>query len=182
MVLVYGLTFLRTKLSYVNYFVPFLYLGVHFMTTTFDQINPTKARGENWILKKFHQFLKHKLSTRIKRMIFLSSLLGFTRSKDLPSIDTIIKINEVLGLAHDVDAIKLPIFIREWVWNHEFQEDILVSNRRIKLSQFYDLELSKNELERLVDYIISKTPDWLVYASRDIVSYDLKSLYMCTQS
>ena len=152
------------------------------MSCPVNEVYTPVDRPKGFVSRVIHRFLKYRLSCRIKRMIFLSSLLGFTKCKDLPSIDTIIKINEVLGLAHDVEAIKLPIFIRTWLWNHEFDEEITVSNRRILLSQFYDIQLSRNEFERLADYIISKAPDWLIYAGKDTICNDLESLHLCTQS
>lgn len=136
--------------------------------------------NKRWLSRTLHNFLKYRLSPRIKRMIFLSSLLGFTKPKDLLSIDTIIKINEVLGLAHDVEAIRLPMFIRTWVWDHEFNEEIPVNNRSVMLSQFYDVQLTRIDFGLLSDYIISKAPDWLIYAGKDVICRDIESLHICT--
>lgn len=128
-----------------------------------------------------HHVLNYKLSNRIKRLIFLSSFFGYIKRDDGLSIETMVKLNSVLTLAHNVNAMEFPILIRTWLWDHELEEGIKLGDRYIVLSEFYKNTFSRSDFDGIADFLISKAPSWMIYGPRETISKDLECLHLCNE-
>lgn len=132
--------------------------------------------------KRIKYCFLNRLSNRMKRLIFLSSFFGYTKPVDTLSTETMVKLNTVLALAHNVDAIEFPVVIRTWLWNHEIDDGIVIEDRCILLTEFYKQSFTFSDFSRIADFLMSKAPDWMVYGTRDIIAQDLQNLHLCNQS
>lgn len=59
---------------------------------------------------------QHLLPRRMKKLILFSSLTAVLRQDDTLDKQTLEKLNFVMGLASDVEAMKLPVYMRSSIW------------------------------------------------------------------
>lgn len=59
---------------------------------------------------------QHVLSRRMKKLILFSSLTAVLRQDDELDKQTLEKLNLVMGLSSDVEAMKFPVYIRSAIW------------------------------------------------------------------
>ena len=123
------------------------------------------------------RFLCKYLPKRIKRMIFLSSLGSNIKGVDKPDLRVIKKLNEILMLSSNPNALKFPIAINSKIWgntNLEYVDDI-----RHICPDFVDSgfkHLSKSQSRRVSNVFINRAPSYLLYESNTNMRRDIELL------
>jgi hypothetical protein len=123
------------------------------------------------------RLLKKKLSYRLKRMIFLSSVLGLVENIQHPDNELLGKLNSVLKLAHDKQALKFPIMIHSWIWRRQKDNVISLDGRTVPISDLVQLREGDVNFDKLAEYLFHAAPDWVVYSKLPTVSEDLRKLF-----
>lgn len=120
-----------------------------------------------WVLIKY-------LPARAKRLVFLACVFAYVTDMDMPSDETIHKLNKVLNLSHDDDAIKFPVMIRHVIWKSLDQPIILEDGREVKT--FKDIIQTKEDqmFDQVVRILIDRAPAWTKYGSDKVVFNDLQ--------
>lgn len=134
-------------------------------------------QGQSFLRKHLSKFLMHKVSPRIKRLIFLSSVFSLFENTTTASDATLTKLNSVLKLAHNQDAIAFPMYIRSWLWNEcEPQKKILVNGEELSLGELLQQQRTPEVLEKIAAYLMSIAPSWIVYSDNKSIAKDLDIL------
>jgi len=100
--------------------------------------------------------LAHVLLPRhIKRLMLYSSLTAIIRHQPELDRDTLEKLNDVMHLSSDVDAMKFPVFIKRAIWKGE-------QPIQIHPDMFVGSPTATN-VDALAQQLIDKIPRWLRY-------------------
>lgn len=124
-------------------------------------------------------FLEGFLPTKIKRMIFLSSLLAYIQGTKNPNQQLVYKLNHLLKLSNNDKATMVPPLINERIWGNLVSRSepfgkngLLLSD----LSEIRDYEVFAYHSRFISDRIIRRTPTWLRYGSNKQIREDLLAL------
>lgn len=149
-----------------------------------DTVITNDSKQSFW-MKKLGNFLCQRISGRVKRLIFLSSVFGLIENINAPSKDTIQKLNTVLKLAHNNDAVAFPIYIHSWLWsNCEPNRRVLIDNSEVSLSELLS-DISEMDFQeeqttvfnKLAKYLSNIAPEWIVYGPTQMIAKDLEVLF-----
>lgn len=123
--------------------------------------------------------MKDMLPRRMKRLIYLSSILGVIEhvQKD-PDLALIEKLNDVLKLADNANSYRLPIYVKSLIWKDAEQDrGVLMNEHYVPISQIQIQEsMSMSEKTKLADFFTFKCPDWLKYGSEQLMENDVVNL------
>lgn len=114
------------------------------------------------IKNSFFSFLGSILiPKKTKRLVFLTSLLGRLVDSHNPSIETMHKLNNLLGLCTVEDAMKLPLSFSGSIWSNKTPEELIID---------------PYSLSRTVNSIIDVSPKWLRYADTEAMVHDIETI------
>lgn len=124
------------------------------------------------------RYLSRKFSMRLKRMIFLSSVLGLLEDIQKPDKEMMSKLNDILKLAHHKDAIAFPFYIHSYLWRN-CNTDICLSvgGQQIPLTELSGSSMTTTNYLTLARYLIKSAPRWMIYGSEYTVAHDLEVLF-----
>lgn len=109
----------------------------------------------------------------------MSSLAAYIKSLDKPDEQLIKQLNHILRLAHDPNALKLPMEFSSFIWQN-FSIDLIrcegVACDRIK--DFKMRGLTRGQSRRIANRFIEKMPKWLVYSSKTKIREDIFRLFL----
>lgn len=143
--------------------------------------------------KKFFEYLSNKTPSRIKRLIFVTSLMGIIEEKEredskrdvshlqrlfivTPKDREIAKnLNEVLNLSNTSDSsLVLPMVAKSFIWGSFSQNPYIeIDHQRISLTEFDKIEQIDPNFKFLTAYLISIMPIWLLYGSYGLIHHDV---------
>ena len=143
--------------------------------------------------KKFFEYLSNRTPSRIKRLIFVTSLMGIIEEKDrmdskhntshikrlfiLTPKDRAIarNLNEVLNLSNTSDSsLVLPMVAKSFIWGDFSQHPYIeIDHQRIALTEFEKIEQLDPNFKFLTAYLISIMPIWLLYGSYGLIHHDI---------
>lgn len=126
----------------------------------------------------FSRFLTDHVPSRIKRLIFLSSIIGMIKKVETPDQEMLNKLNDVLKLAHNNEAMALPIHIHSWLWkNCDLNTSIKIDGKDLSITNIAEANLGRNSLIQVAEYLVSKAPEWIVYGSEHAIAKDLELVF-----
>lgn len=106
----------------------------------------------------------YMLPKRMKKLILFSSLTAVLRQDDVLDKQTLEKLNFVMKLSTDVDAMKLPVYMRSAIWKGGAPIQIPES--------VFSKQPKEQDIQRLIAEFISKIPRWLRYGRDDEMKTD----------
>lgn len=119
----------------------------------------------------FYTFPIRLMPSRMKRLIYLSSLIATLRNTDSLDISAANKINNVLKLSSTgTNALMLPVSLSRSIWANKIVIDGSVD--KIK-SNIDDKDAVLNSIYRIIDL----TPKWIRYGRREDMVKDLLSVF-----
>lgn len=148
------------------------------MTHTEHTTQPALPRRASFWASHIGNFISQKISARIKRLIFLSSVVGFLKDISSPDKDMLVKLNKVLKLAHNDDAIILPFYVHSWLWKKcEINTAIEINGQQVPLYRLLDMRLNTASFDNIAAYFIEKAPKWIIYGPEKTIAHDLEVLF-----
>lgn len=143
--------------------------------------------------KKFFKYLSNRTPSRIKRLIFVTSLMGIIEEKNrlnskrdtsnfkrlfilTPKDREIAKnLNEVLNLSSTSDSsLVLPMVARSFIWGEFSQHPYIeINHQSIALTEYDKIEKIDPNFKCLTAYLISIMPIWLLYGSYGLIHHDI---------
>lgn len=106
---------------------------------------------------------------RMKKLILFSSLTAALRQDDVLDKQTLEKLNFVMNLSTDVDAMKLPVYMRSAIWKGGAPIQIPES--------LFSKQPKAQDMQGVISEFISKIPRWLRYGRDDEMKRDAE-LYL----
>lgn len=133
----------------------------------------------NFIQRKFFGFLNENLPRKLKRLIFLSSLLAMIEDIKNPSDDIIKKLDELFKLANSNEmAIGFPMYIHSFIWQKALLNSLgTKENFRERLDTLVTEKLNSRDFRELCNFFYKSTPEWLKYGSKNLIENDLRILF-----
>lgn len=129
----------------------------------------------NYIAKKVGMYLPRK----IKRLVYVSSILALIDDIKAPSNEITRKLNVVLGLGSNDSSIALPMYIHSFIWStviKEHREEFDKFRLSIKSNQESGYPTT-NSYKEVISFFCNNAPEWLRYGSAELLSQDLKTMF-----
>jgi len=131
----------------------------------------------------FHSVLKSTVPNHTKKIIMLSSVAARIRDTTDPDRDIAAKLNHVLALSNDDDALLLPMQLSRRIWSSPIQINCSTkAESEFKdLNDFHLMPLSSTQIRIVSDQIVKNTPDWLRYGSNREMKKDVLKVLMSSR-
>lgn len=126
----------------------------------------------------FSLLLSKILSSRTKRIMFISSLYAYIKQIQNPDEEIALKLNQVMCLSSREDALMLPMALSKYIWRNG--ASIHCSTEEVQMNQLSDALRRVDSLaqQRIIsEQVIQNTPQWLQYGSHRRMRYDLMELF-----
>lgn len=117
------------------------------------------------------------LSQRMKRLVFISSIVGLIYKVKNPDLKMIYKLNSVLHLAHSPEAMQLPYRVKSVIWRDKDLTTLGQNGKAIHIEDIQTFDLCKEDIDRLSNQVVGQTPAWLRYSCPEEMCKDLKALF-----
>jgi hypothetical protein len=119
--------------------------------------------------------LRKYVPRRFKRMIFLSSIVGAVKDIKNPDKATLDKLNHLLHLAHNNNAIAFPMYIHSWLWKQPIcTQRIQLQSTEVSIKDIGKSVLNRLDVVCLAKYFIENAPLWLIYSTDRLIAKDLE--------
>lgn len=119
------------------------------------------------------------LPRRMKRLIFVSSFIAHLRNTNNPDRQLLAKINKLLVLTSNDEALLFPIQLHQRIWDKVELKDVL-NGKSITVddsSQISSYRFRKPQIRILSEEIIKIIPSWLMYGSKNQIRSDLICIF-----
>lgn len=112
-------------------------------------------------------FAMEYLPFKFKRLVFISSVLATIENSNEIDYKVLEKVNNQLSLAHDIEAMIYPIRFYKRIWNDtNYLADAIARYK----------EGNDQAIEDLAQYFYMQVPDWLLYASKNLIQFEIRSV------
>lgn len=143
-----------------------------------NSLDPKSGKRPSFWARHISPFLSQKISARVKRMVFLSSVVGLLENITTPDKEMLEKLNAVLKLAHNQDAIALPIYVHSWLWKEcDVNTCVEIDGQSVPLFKLLETKMSGEGFKKVAAYLMNIAPNWMVYGSEQVIAKDLELLF-----
>ncbi len=143
------------------------------MSTTTSTLKPKMG----FFTRIFTKILDNYLPPKFKRLIYVSSILGLIQQMQDPDMALVKKLNDTLKLAHFPDAYAFPMYIKSVIWRGAmFDQVCLHTNETVPIGELMKQDLNSKDCTAIGEYFASQTPEWLKYASIEVMVNDVVRL------
>lgn len=138
----------------------------------------TQAGEQDGLMTRlFASLIGHRLPRKYKRMIYISSILGLLEQVREPDMELVKKLNDIIKIAHHVEAIQGPIYIKNLIWKTFSSRTLMLSeSKTIAVCDITKSELTQKECEVIGNYFANNAPKWLRYGSLGMMINDVTLL------
>lgn len=146
-------------------------------TTTVDAIVEERCAKMNWLRASLNRLLYKALPRRIRRLVFIASVVGYLHDTVNVPDALIEKLNRLLNLAHDPNAIRFPIVIHNVIWRN--LKEISLAEHGIvasSLKEYIKSLKTEEEIAQLAELLVENAPCWTLYEKPEVIERDLKVL------
>ncbi len=124
-----------------------------------------------------YKWLYKKIPKRVKRLIFVSSVLGLLDMDKKITNELIMKINALLRVAHNSDAMYFPIAVKSFIWKKIINNPVLdIDGVQYKITDISTIKNIDSHFDSLAKFLLESMPEWLVYGSSSLMEYDIQVL------
>lgn len=151
-----------------------------------------------FVRKNIYKFLSDKLPTRMKRLVFASSLLGLLEGDNCRINENqgvgkkvkhlfivserdkaiVTKLNSILKLSKVSEgSLVFPMIIRSMIWSELYKNPyIVVNHQTIPITDIDTLKRVDPDFNYLTQFLIAQMPFWLLYGSYNLIHHDVSAL------
>jgi hypothetical protein len=145
------------------------------MPTIVNPANRIKKGG--FISNYFKRVMTDKLPRRLKRLIYISSIMGLIQQVKEPDMSLVNKLNEVFKIAKHPDAFIFPMYIKSIIWRDAVSVAILAEdNRTINIGNIVQCDLTTRDCKTIGEHFAANAPSWLKYGSEALMINDVITL------
>lgn len=124
----------------------------------------------------FKQWLNKKLTPRIKRYFFLTSLWSYFEGDKEYDRETLKKLNLVMALGSTEDTLFIPALLGNLIW----KKILTIDPEYAFLTEKGKTEVNL-ETQALM-HAAEVAPQWLQYATKEVIQKDIENLVLHMQS
>lgn len=129
-------------------------------------MNSPKAINTNF----FFQLFVKLLPDRIKRLMLLASFAAVAKDTKESDEQAIHSLNQILQLAVNDNALKLPIHVSSMIWTN-------VNSYQKDLDTLKEHQRQQCDLQRCAARIVNGVPDWFLYGSKEEMITDFLGVF-----
>lgn len=111
----------------------------------------------------------HLLPSRMKRLMFLSSLYGQVSKEKEINQERLVRFKEAFDLCRDPRAIALPMACSDRIWNKRTIDELVCKDNLCSRD-------TEKDITRIARMIVVGMPCWLVYDHTTKIVQDVKKL------
>lgn len=126
-------------------------------------------RFTTWVIRKF-------FSDKMKRLIFVASIVGLIYEFKNPDSRIINKLNTALKLAAHPEAIELPLRVKSSIWKDRDLNILGQNGKVIHVCDVEKAEMTNKDIETLAEQLTGQAPQWLKYAQWETMCSDVVRL------
>lgn len=139
--------------------------------------NTSSVREGGFIYNQVSVLFNKLFSRRMKRLVFISSIVGLVYKVKDPDIKVISKLNAILDLANSPQAMELPYLVKSVIWKDKDLNILGHDGKTIHIEDVKNFEMDSTDIDNLSTQVVSQTPWWLKYSSTEVMCSDLKTLF-----
>ncbi len=139
--------------------------------------NTSSVREGGFIYNQLSVLFNKLFSRRMKRLVFISSIVGLVYKVKDPDIKVISKLNAILDLANSPQAMELPYRVKSVIWKDKDLNILGHDGKAIHIEDVKTFEMDSTDIDNLSTQVVSQTPWWLKYSSTEVMCSDLKTLF-----
>lgn len=139
--------------------------------------NTSSVREGGFIYNQVSVLFNKLFSRRMKRLVFISSIVGLVYKVKDPDIKVISKLNAILDLANSPQAMELPYLVKSVIWKDKDLNILGHDGKAIHIEDVKNFEMDSTDIDNLSTQVVSQTPWWLKYSSTEVMCSDLKTLF-----
>lgn len=129
------------------------------------------------LVRLFGRTIGHRLPRKYKRMIYISSILGLLQQVREPDMELVKKLNDIIKIAHHVEVIQGPIYIKNLIWRTFSKRTLALSETKtIAVCDIAKSELTQRECEVIGNFFANSAPEWMRYGSLGMMINDVTLL------
>lgn len=137
----------------------------------------TQGEGHNFVTRFLIKTYTKRIPRRLKRLIYVSSILGMMQQVKDPNMELVSKLNDVFKIAKYPDAFKFPMYIKSIIWKNMATNQVVVGDARsIAIPDLINSDLTNSDVELVGQYFAKHSPSWLRYGSIDLMVDDVMIL------
>lgn len=121
-------------------------------------------------------------SAKVKRLIFISSIVGLAYPLREPDNLTVEKLNKVFSLVRDPHALELPIYVKSVIWRDCDLRVMAQNGQSICPASLIYGKVSDEDTQKLVRHVVDQTPWWLRYKTVSDMHTDMHRLIRYIQN
>ena len=122
------------------------------------------------------------LSTHMKRLVFISSLVGLVYQAKDPDLLTITKLNQVFDLANYPEAMQFPARVKSVIWRDKDLNILGHDGKTLHIFDVDQVQMNKEDVEKLSTQVTSQAPWWLKYGDFEAMKADVAQLFTQIQN
>lgn len=135
-----------------------------------------RSFGGNFFSRYLSKNLAELLPRRIKRLLYVSSVLGMVLQSKNPDPAIVSKVNEKLQLAYSASGMLFPIYIGSIIWKSLKSNVIMLQTGLVPVTcldpgKFCDMDCWRTGL-----FFARNSPDCLRYASDETMTADVHDM------
>ena len=131
-----------------------------------------------YIRRYFYKSLYKKVPKRIKRLIFVASILALVDGTKEINKTLASKLNLILQVAYNVEAMYFPMAVKSIIWKSVIKNPLVtIAGNTYNIKDLNDIRVLDPDLSNVSAFLIDRMPAWLVYGSRDLMHRDIQVLF-----
>ena len=135
-----------------------------------------RSMDGNFVHRYILQTAAEILPRRIKRWIFLSSIVGVITQNRSPDVELLDPINKVLRIARGAMGMSLPIYFYEKFWREHLNGVVLLTERSYPVQELPLHELKDKDYWKTALFFTRRTRPCLRYGSEEFMLTDVHDL------
>jgi hypothetical protein len=148
------------------------------MTTINATLSQPKWDTVPFIRRFFYKSLYTNVPRRIKRLIFIASILALIDGNSEINKYLATKLNNILQIAYNDEALYFPMAIKSIIWKSIIKNPLLeISGKVYNILNISEIRTNDPYLNNTSNFLISNMPAWLVYGSVDMMHHDIEVLF-----
>lgn len=135
-----------------------------------------KGKRPGIVSRYFSNVARTKTPRKVKRLIYLSTILGMLQNQKDPDIELVKKLNEIFQVARDPNAYLFPMHIRSMIWKGHCGSTIKLVRGVVPITEIKNLNLTDTDATDIGVYFAEHSPEWIRYGSNDLLISDVKKM------
>lgn len=135
--------------------------------------------GGNFATRYLTRVLSERLPRKVKRMLYVSSVIGMVIQRDKPDMAMVERINKVMHLAYRTSSLLFPVYIGSVIWKNLCGKTVQLEQGPVEITHLPIHAMQEIDLWRTGVFFSRNAPAWLHYGSENLMTTDVHDALVC---